>query len=199
MSAGCATRSTSSKSPTTSSTRSASRRATSRSSYDVIIVPNQGGSGKRLVFDIENRGQPIRVQEDRTSSRTSAMYGESDDITGGMGLEGVAEFEKFVKAGGVLVTLGTASYLPGRVRPRAARRCGADVRAVLLARRDHRRGDPAAGASDFLRVRQEDHSGALRQRAAADRADRTRIRSTRRRRVPPPTPAGRADAVPGRR
>ena len=40
------------------------------------------------------------------------MYGESDDITGGMGLEGVAEFEKFVKAGGVLVTLGTASYFP---------------------------------------------------------------------------------------
>ena len=40
------------------------------------------------------------------------MYGESDDITGGMGLEGVAEFEKFVKAGGVLVTLGAASFFP---------------------------------------------------------------------------------------
>ena len=40
------------------------------------------------------------------------MYGESDDITGGMGLEGVAEFDKFVKQGGVLVTLGTASFFP---------------------------------------------------------------------------------------
>jgi hypothetical protein len=40
------------------------------------------------------------------------MYGESDDITGGMGLEGVAEFEKFIKAGGLLVTLGQASYFP---------------------------------------------------------------------------------------
>ena len=47
-----------------------------------------------------------------TRSRTSGMYGESDDITGGMGLEGVAEFEKFVKAGGLLVTLGQASYFP---------------------------------------------------------------------------------------
>src|ERR1700674_3104866 len=40
------------------------------------------------------------------------MYGESDDITGGMGLEGVGEFDKFVKAGGVLVTLGNASFFP---------------------------------------------------------------------------------------
>jgi hypothetical protein len=40
------------------------------------------------------------------------MYGESDDITGGMGLEGVAELDRFVKAGGVLITLGVASYFP---------------------------------------------------------------------------------------
>jgi hypothetical protein len=82
-----------------------------RASYDVIIVPHQSTSGKRLVFDIENRGQPIEYKRsDRF--RNLGMYGESDDITGGMGLEGVAEFEKFVKAGGVLVTLGTASYFP---------------------------------------------------------------------------------------
>jgi len=63
------------------------------------------------VFDIENRGQPI---EYRTSERfrNLGVYGESDDITGGMGLEGVAELEKFVKNGGVLVTLGQASYFP---------------------------------------------------------------------------------------
>ena len=33
-------------------------------------------------------------------------YGESEDITGGMGLEGVIELQKFVEAGGVLITLG---------------------------------------------------------------------------------------------
>jgi len=83
-----------------------------KSSYDVIIVPNQGGSGKRLVFDVENRtGEPIAYKKsDRF--KNLGMYGESDDITGGMGLEGVAEIEKFVKDGGVLVTLGTASYFP---------------------------------------------------------------------------------------
>jgi hypothetical protein len=77
----------------------------------VIVVPHQSGSGKRLVYDIESRGQPI---EYKTSERFKNLgkYGESDDITGGMGLDGVAEFDKFVTAGGVLVTLGTASYFP---------------------------------------------------------------------------------------
>ena len=41
-----------------------------------------------------------------------AIYGESEDITGGMGLAGVAEFEKFIEAGGLLVTLGSASFFP---------------------------------------------------------------------------------------
>jgi hypothetical protein len=82
-----------------------------KGAYDVILMPNQGGSGKRLVFDIENRGQPIEYKQSE-KFQNLGMYGESDDISGGMGLDGVAEFDKFVKAGGLLVTLGTASYFP---------------------------------------------------------------------------------------
>ena len=41
-----------------------------KGSYDVILLPNQGGSGKRIVFDIENRGQPIEYKKS-DSSRTS--------------------------------------------------------------------------------------------------------------------------------
>jgi hypothetical protein len=40
------------------------------------------------------------------------MYGETDDISGGMGLPGVTELQRFVSDGGLLITLGTASYLP---------------------------------------------------------------------------------------
>jgi hypothetical protein len=87
------------------------RQGNLKSAYDVIIVPNQSGNGKRLVFDVESRGQPIAYKKSE-QFKSLGMYGESDDITGGMGLEGVAEFDKFVKAGGVLVTLGTASYFP---------------------------------------------------------------------------------------
>jgi hypothetical protein len=82
-----------------------------KSAYDVIVIPNQSGSAKRLVFDIESRGAPIAYKKSE-EFKNLGMYGESDDITGGMGIEGVHEFDKFVKAGGVLVTLGTASYFP---------------------------------------------------------------------------------------
>ena len=87
------------------------RKGDLKSAYDVIVIPNQGGTAKRLVFDVESRGTPIEYKKS-DAFKNLGMYGESDDITGGMGLEGVAELDKFVKAGGVLITLGTASYFP---------------------------------------------------------------------------------------
>ena len=82
-----------------------------KNAYDVIVIPHQAGSGKRLVFDIDSRGTPIAYKKSE-QFKNLGMYGESDDITGGMGVEGVAEFDKFAKAGGVLVTLGAASFFP---------------------------------------------------------------------------------------
>ena len=82
-----------------------------KAAYDVIVIPHQSGSGKRLVFDIDSRGTPIPYKKSE-QFKYLGMYGESDDITGGMGTEGVAELDKFAKAGGVLVTLGSASFLP---------------------------------------------------------------------------------------
>lgn len=82
-----------------------------RATYDVILMPNQGGSGKRIVFDIQSKGKPLAYNKSDTY-KTMGMYGESDDITGGMGLEGVVEFDKFLNAGGLLITLGTASFFP---------------------------------------------------------------------------------------
>ncbi|HZP48557.1 MAG TPA: M14 family zinc carboxypeptidase [Vicinamibacterales bacterium] len=87
------------------------RQGNLKGAYDVIVIPNQSGTAKRLVFDIENRGQPIAYRRS-DAFRNLGMYGESDDITGGMGLEGVAELDRFVKAGGMLVTLGVSSYFP---------------------------------------------------------------------------------------
>jgi hypothetical protein len=82
-----------------------------RADYDVILVPNQGGSGKGLVFDVAPRGGPLAyTKTDRY--RFLGDYGSSEDITGGIGIAGVLEMQRFVEAGGVLVTLGTASYFP---------------------------------------------------------------------------------------
>jgi hypothetical protein len=56
-------------------------------------------------------GKPLAYR--KTAQYTSlGMYGESDDVTGGMGLAGVLEIERFVQAGGVLVTLGGAPFFP---------------------------------------------------------------------------------------
>jgi hypothetical protein len=82
-----------------------------REAYDVIVIPSQGRTAKSLVFDLESKGKPLAYTK-TPEFPTGGQYGESEDITGGMGLEGVVELEKFVKAGGVLITLGAASFFP---------------------------------------------------------------------------------------
>jgi hypothetical protein len=88
------------------------RQGNLRAAYDVIVIPSQGNrGGKSIVFDIESKGKPLAYT--KTAEFPSlGMYGESDDIAGGMGLEGVLELERFVRQGGVLITLGSSSYLP---------------------------------------------------------------------------------------
>ena len=82
-----------------------------RADYDVILVPNQGRTAKGLVFGIEPRGGP-RAYTKTERYRFLGDYGSSEDITGGMGLEGVLELQRFVEEGGLLVTLGEASHVP---------------------------------------------------------------------------------------
>ncbi|HUQ91215.1 MAG TPA: M14 family zinc carboxypeptidase [Bryobacteraceae bacterium] len=83
-----------------------------RAAYDVILIPNQGRAGaKTIVFDVDARGKALPYKKSE-KFKTLGMYGESDDITGGMGLAGVQELETFVTAGGTLITLGGASFLP---------------------------------------------------------------------------------------
>ncbi len=97
-----------------------------RQAYDVIVIPNQGQTAKDLVFDVEPRSGP-RAYTKTDRYRFLGDYGSSEDITGGMGLAGVLELRQFVDAGGVLVTLGAASYVPpefGLTREIDARRPG---------------------------------------------------------------------------
>ena len=97
-----------------------------RSDYDVVLIPNQGRTAKGLVFDVEPRGGP-RAYTKTERYRFLGDYGSSEDITGGMGLEGVLELQRFVEDGGLLVTLGEASHVPpeyGLTREIGVRRPG---------------------------------------------------------------------------
>lgn len=84
-----------------------------RAAYDVILVPSQGrGGAKGIVYDLESKpGKPLSYTKSADAPSLGA-YGESEDITGGMGLGGVQEFDKFVNDGGVLITLGASSFFP---------------------------------------------------------------------------------------
>ena len=87
------------------------KRGNLRAAYDVIVIPNLGRGSKGLVYDIDAKSKPIPYKKS-DDFKTLGMYGESDDITGGMGLEGVVELQKFVEQGGLMITLGTASSFP---------------------------------------------------------------------------------------
>ena len=81
------------------------------SSYDLILIPNQARNAKALVTDIPKGKIPLAYTK-TDKYRFLGDYGSSDDITGGMGAQGVAELQKFTEQGGLLVTLGTSSFFP---------------------------------------------------------------------------------------
>jgi hypothetical protein len=82
-----------------------------RARYDVIIIPSQGRSAKNIVYDIPMRGKPLPYTK-TAQYKFLGDYGSSPDIRGGMGLDGLNELQKFVEAGGTLITLGEASAVP---------------------------------------------------------------------------------------
>jgi hypothetical protein len=87
------------------------RKGELRDDYDVIVMPSQGRSGRSIVLGLEPQDEPIAYT--RTDEyRNLGMYGSSEDVTGGMGLEGVLELQRFLEQGGVLMTLGNATFVP---------------------------------------------------------------------------------------
>ncbi len=82
------------------------------SEFDVIIVPHHGGrtSGLSFLRGIDNRHSPLDYKRTEEFQFLGSPV-ESDDITGGLGLEGMAEIEGFVNEGGILITLGSGSRL----------------------------------------------------------------------------------------
>ena len=85
------------------------RQGNLRAAYDVIVMPTQTAT-RQAVFQ-PPAARPVPYVKD-TKYKFLGMYGESPDITGGMGGEGVEAFAKFLDAGGTLVAMGDAVRFP---------------------------------------------------------------------------------------
>jgi hypothetical protein len=84
-----------------------------REKYDVIVFPSIGGTSISQVNGIPKTGpDPIPYKKTALTPNLGAED-SSDDIRGGMGIDGLAELVKFVREGGTLLTEGsTTTILP---------------------------------------------------------------------------------------
>ncbi len=84
-----------------------------RSKYDVIIFPHVGGSAVSQVNGMPMIGRTPLPYKKTSETPNLGFVDQSDDIRGGMGLEGLAELARFVQEGGTLITEGsTATIFP---------------------------------------------------------------------------------------
>jgi len=82
-----------------------------RAKYDVILVPHQTQNAKSVVYEQPKLSRPLPYKKD-DRFKSLGLYAETDDVRGGMGLAGVTEFQRFLDAGGLVITFGVASYFP---------------------------------------------------------------------------------------
>ena len=82
-----------------------------RAKYDVIVFPHVGGNATSQVNGISRTGTtPLPYKRTAETPNLGALD-ESDDIRGGMGMEGLIELTKFVEAGGTLIVEGSTAVI----------------------------------------------------------------------------------------
>ncbi|MFL6193916.1 MAG: M14 family zinc carboxypeptidase [Thermoanaerobaculia bacterium] len=79
--------------------------------FDVILFPETGGGFSDLVNGIDPKYGPLAFTRTEEFPSQGVPDG-SEDITGGMGLEGLLNLRNFVQEGGVLIALANAGTLP---------------------------------------------------------------------------------------
>ncbi|PCJ27078.1 MAG: peptidase [SAR86 cluster bacterium] len=80
--------------------------------FDVILIPHMSGGTTlaAIIGGVDPKWSPLPY----TNTAATPSHGHilsSEDITGGLGFEGMAAFDEFVRGGGTLVTLGSAGVI----------------------------------------------------------------------------------------
>ncbi|HEX4934262.1 MAG TPA: hypothetical protein VFV33_13825, partial [Gemmatimonadaceae bacterium] len=87
------------------------RRGGLRRRFDVVLMPQARGGLETLIHEEERKFGPIPYRKTEATPALGTPFA-TDDITGGMGFEGLAGLQRFVEEGGTLITLGNSSRLP---------------------------------------------------------------------------------------
>ena len=81
-----------------------------RAKYDVIVLPHIGGDAQAQVNGLPMIGDPIPYKKSELTPNLG-VQDSSDDIRGGMGLQGLANLAAFVQEGGTLIVEGSTSTI----------------------------------------------------------------------------------------
>ncbi len=82
-----------------------------RQRFDVILIPNTGGSAQSIVNGLPVVGDPLPWKATQQYPNIGAPD-STDDMRGGIELKGMLNVQKFVNEGGLLICVGNACKIP---------------------------------------------------------------------------------------
>jgi hypothetical protein len=83
-----------------------------RDEYDVILFGPTPGNAQRVVNGLPMRGDPIPWKASELTPNLGGSPDTTDDMRGGMGLEGLLNVAKFIDQGGLFITIGSNASIP---------------------------------------------------------------------------------------
>lgn len=86
-----------------------------REKFDVIIWGPVGGSAQNIVrgmAKLSDKEPPIPWKASELTPNMGMSPDTTDDIRGGLGLQGIAKLNDFIEAGGLFVTIGNNAAIP---------------------------------------------------------------------------------------
>jgi hypothetical protein len=83
-----------------------------RARWDVILLGPTPGTAQRVVNGIPMRGDPIPWKKSEITPNLGNSPDTTDDMRGGMGLEGLMNIRKFVDEGGLFITIAGNASVP---------------------------------------------------------------------------------------
>jgi hypothetical protein len=87
------------------------RKGNLRAKYDVLLYGHVDLELAEQIVGLPKAWGPMPFKK-TPATPSHGTPAESDDITGGIGWNGLAEIQRFVENGGLLITLGNGSMLP---------------------------------------------------------------------------------------